>query len=672
MSNKGKSKGPSDRYDDNQNGNETSSKRSLSPKDKPIVYAGPEQVVHEGSDVKLDGSCNLDIGSEPNPDISYLWELVKNNSDDSPYIELNDPNTKSPSFKAPYIEFDFNKGENNKPHVNLSFKLVAIDKTSGLTSDPSFVRIIIKMVQRALVLQGGGALGAYELGVYRALCERLIEKDRSTGSRKNRPLFDIIAGTSIGALNAALIVHSVKERMDKVRLTKDKLQFKDDIDIPEIWEGSIHDLANFWCDITISFPWFNSEQFKKPWDWLNYLTKSWLENYNRYVAKYLPPSDVKNNYLNPFYLFFRPENYSPVATGESARRYFSMLYFPYIPPMHAITPNFVQPDTRFFLGIPSFFRFSNTPLAETVEYHYWKSNKQPLRTSFGNGEPRLLLVASDVLDATSAVTFDSYLGETKYEDGRRQNNNSPNTRHSQHVISYPQGITMQHVKASMSPNSVLETSKIYDEVNDDLRYFWDGAYLSNTPLRELLHLHRYYWYNMKKSAHQYNDDNPPPVPHLEVYVINLYPTVEEQAEPPKDADTIQDRELDIKFPDKTKYDKKVAEMITDYLILHGQMKNLAKKYIGIFEKGKLQDFEKEYKKILNAKTHSIKRNETEKRTFRDLVDGRFDISRVIYIDRKDDTDTIFGKAADFSRESVTSLEKEGYSKRRKPLMNILT
>jgi NTE family protein len=335
--------------------------------------------------------------------------------------------------------------------------------------------------------------------------------------------------------------------------------------------------------------------------------------------------------------------------------------------MHAITPNFVQPDTRFFLGIPSFFRFSNTPLAETVEYHYWKSNKQPLRTSFGNGEPRLLLVASDVLDATSAVTFDSYLGETKYEDGRRQNNNSPNTRHSQHVISYPQGITMQHVKASMSPNSVLETSKIYDEVNDDLRYFWDGAYLSNTPLRELLHLHRYYWYNMKKSAHQYNDDNPPPVPHLEVYVINLYPTVEEQAEPPKDADTIQDRELDIKFHDKTKYDKKVAEMITDYLILHGQIKNLAKKYIGIFEKGKLQDFEKEYKKILNAKTHSIKRNETEKRTFRDLVDGRFDISRVIYIDRKDDTDTIFGKAADFSRESVTSLEKEGYSDAQKAL-----
>jgi hypothetical protein len=26
------------------------------------------------------------------------------------------------------------------------------------------------------------------------------------------------------------------------------------------------------------------------------------------------------------------------------------------------------------------------------------------------------------------------------------------------------------------------------------RYFWDGAYLSNTPLRELLQSHRDYWY----------------------------------------------------------------------------------------------------------------------------------------------------------------------------------
>ena len=54
--------------------------------------------------------------------------------------------------------------------------------------------------QRALVLQGGGALGAYEVGVIKALWEKLIEEDDEHGYN-GRPLFDIIAGTSIGAIN---------------------------------------------------------------------------------------------------------------------------------------------------------------------------------------------------------------------------------------------------------------------------------------------------------------------------------------------------------------------------------------------------------------------------------------------------------------------------------------
>src|SRR6478736_607978 len=44
----------------------------------------------------------------------------------------------------------------------------------------------------ALVLQGGGALGAYQAGVYEALSEAGIHPDR-------------IAGISIGAINAAII-----------------------------------------------------------------------------------------------------------------------------------------------------------------------------------------------------------------------------------------------------------------------------------------------------------------------------------------------------------------------------------------------------------------------------------------------------------------------------------
>lgn len=63
--------------------------------------------------------------------------------------------------------------------------------------------------QRALIFQGGGALGAYEVGAFKALAEELPKLDKQKGE-VNRPLFDIIAGTSIGAINAAILVSYLK------------------------------------------------------------------------------------------------------------------------------------------------------------------------------------------------------------------------------------------------------------------------------------------------------------------------------------------------------------------------------------------------------------------------------------------------------------------------------
>ncbi|CCD86595.1 conserved protein of unknown function [Bradyrhizobium sp. ORS 285] len=59
--------------------------------------------------------------------------------------------------------------------------------------------------QVVLVLQGGGALGAYQAGVYQALSEAGVEPDW-------------VIGTSIGAINAALIAGSpVQERTARLR-----------------------------------------------------------------------------------------------------------------------------------------------------------------------------------------------------------------------------------------------------------------------------------------------------------------------------------------------------------------------------------------------------------------------------------------------------------------------
>lgn len=65
--------------------------------------------------------------------------------------------------------------------------------------------------ERALVLQGGGSLGAYGAGVYRGFYESLSKMDAKEGN-KGKPIFDIIAGISIGAINAAVLVNWYRVR----------------------------------------------------------------------------------------------------------------------------------------------------------------------------------------------------------------------------------------------------------------------------------------------------------------------------------------------------------------------------------------------------------------------------------------------------------------------------
>src|SRR5919109_4579249 len=59
--------------------------------------------------------------------------------------------------------------------------------------------------QRVLIFQGGAALGSYEAGAYKALYNWIKEEQREADDRDEN-IFDIVAGTSIGAINAAIIV----------------------------------------------------------------------------------------------------------------------------------------------------------------------------------------------------------------------------------------------------------------------------------------------------------------------------------------------------------------------------------------------------------------------------------------------------------------------------------
>src|SRR5689334_5872028 len=56
--------------------------------------------------------------------------------------------------------------------------------------------------ETVLVLQGGGSLGAYECGVYK-------------GFNKNGIIFDVLAGSSIGAINTSIIASAQNAGIDE-------------------------------------------------------------------------------------------------------------------------------------------------------------------------------------------------------------------------------------------------------------------------------------------------------------------------------------------------------------------------------------------------------------------------------------------------------------------------
>jgi NTE family protein len=87
----------------------------------------------------------------------------------------------------------------------------------------------IPQKQRALVLQGGEALGAYEAGALTVLCEHLFDRDEGKSNNDNNnekdgPIFDVVAGTSIGAMNAAVLVSNLVNRKKSWKVASESLK----------------------------------------------------------------------------------------------------------------------------------------------------------------------------------------------------------------------------------------------------------------------------------------------------------------------------------------------------------------------------------------------------------------------------------------------------------------
>jgi NTE family protein len=88
-----------------------------------------------------------------------------------------------------------------------------------------------------LVLQGGGALGSYQAGVYQALHEAGIEPDW-------------IVGTSIGAINASLIAgNPLPDRLPKLKAFWKRMEQNPIWTIPSAFPG-FNERLTYWATIT--------------------------------------------------------------------------------------------------------------------------------------------------------------------------------------------------------------------------------------------------------------------------------------------------------------------------------------------------------------------------------------------------------------------------------------
>jgi NTE family protein len=476
--------------------------------------------------------------------------------------------------------------------------------------------------ERALVLQGGGSLGAYEAGAYKALYEWLSKKDKEEG-KETSITFDIIAGTSIGAMNAALLTSYVVEN--------------------GTYEGSAERLIDFWKylskeSIADTNPWFGPW-----WDYLHSLDKA-------------------------------------IATGEAARRYYSAKEFAVAGVPNVFSPPIPVRDNRFFdLIWNTRYRFSNEPLKKSLE----RFAKFPIATAFEENQPRLILVSVDVADG-APVVFDSYAkedGSRKTEYGRYLKQEDGKEVGFEHVIRYNDGITVDQVMASGCypvnfDYTLLEVESYYHQgsVNDnhnsnsfpngsrisignssptpspdsdfskqyrkEIRHFWDGGMLYNTPLTQLVLLHRNYWYRIRGLKDK--------VPNLNVCVINVHPTT--QREIPIDHNGLINRKNDITFSDRSHKDEEVLLLVSDYIELVRELTRVAK------EAGAK---DKVITNLLNQRTKYHGMN-LRPRLYKEIVEGRFDINQIVRIERKNDEHTISDKTFDFSSETITQLIEDGF------------
>jgi NTE family protein len=608
----------------------------------------------EGSVVVLDAHDvidDVDTSSIKN----YSWNLTTDID-----LDIYDGITDKPviSFTAPYVKGD---------HLNtrVSFELTITTKDGKIRYPPYQVDVNIKRVQRAMIFQGGVALGAYEAGVYKAVVEKLIKEDEDRerkGLLEKRPLFDIVAGTSIGAMNAAIVVSTVTE---KGKILEDSKN----------WEDSYERVRMFWtvqkqfptlADLLDIIPFYHYW-----WDTIHNTSTVFKRSANDLIEQYLIANPAIKWYTDILESLFlvEPGSWKDIlidgwyipSTAEARRRYYSSIQF--LRTIGSINVATGIYNTFAFDKFFDYWNLSNLIPARPDNKHFVLFSLKrtlerfahfPIKTSPDDFQfpkkPRLLLVTVDAKTG-DAVTFDSYNDKkVRYHD-------------DEDAISSQDGIEVDHALASGTFPDFFDYPKFTVEMGkeNEEHIFWDGGFRSNTPLREVIQTHRDYWLKSRakredgnKKVHDIENDGydkyENAVPDLEVYIADLWPSELKENPISFDKDFVENRKWDLILGDKTDYDQQVANVVTDYVDLVRRLKDLAEQRGG----------KEEIKDILESHASSVD-TVGNRRKYKDLLEGRFRLTKVVRIDLKDDKNQINDKIFDYSYKTIEELMRTGYN-----------
>jgi len=207
-------------------------------------------------------------------------------------------------------------------------------------------------IENVLILQGGGSLGAFGCGVFKALAQNKIK-------------IDIIAGTSIGGLNAAIIAGSKEDHPER-------------------------ELEQYWLELAEGSTYLNSPFI----EWLAGYPLSTLIS----TASPSPPRSATPTI---------PTSAHPATTHilqlKSIMSFYNSAFYGndkvFVPRWR---PEFTFTDPQYFTPAKWTYLYDHSPLVKTAEKYIDYSKLQPS----GKPNSRLIITAVNVLTAEPLI-FDS-------------------------------------------------------------------------------------------------------------------------------------------------------------------------------------------------------------------------------------------------------------------------